>query len=73
MTPRLLERYKAEIVPRLKEEFGYENIHQVPMVTKVVVNMGLGDATQNSKLVDVAMGELAEVHKAINGRNEITG
>ena len=61
MTPRLLERYKAEIVPRLKEEFGYENIHQVPMVTKVVVNMGLGDATQNSKLVDVAMGELAVI------------
>lgn len=61
MTPRLLERYKDEIVPRLKEEFGYENIHQVPMVTKVVVNMGLGDATQNSKLVDVAMGELAVI------------
>jgi large subunit ribosomal protein L5 len=61
MTPRLLERYKDEIVPRLKEEFGYQNIHQVPMVTKVVVNMGLGDATQNSKLVDVAMGELAVI------------
>jgi len=61
MTPRLLERYREEIVPRLKEEFGYENIHQVPMVTKVVVNMGLGDATQNSKLVDVAMGELAVI------------
>jgi large subunit ribosomal protein L5 len=61
MTPRLLERYKDEIVPRLTEEFGYQNIHQVPMVTKVVVNMGLGDATQNSKLVDVAMGELAVI------------
>ena len=61
MTPRLLERYREEIVPRLREEFGYENIHQVPMVTKVVVNMGLGDATQNSKLVDVAMGELAVI------------
>ena len=61
MTPRLLERYKGEIVPRLKEEFGYANIHQVPMVSKVVVNMGLGEATQNSKLVEVAMGELAVI------------
>ena len=61
MTPRLLERYKDEIVPRLRDEFGYENIHQVPVVTKVVVNMGLGEATQNSKLVEVAMGELAVI------------
>ena len=61
MTPRLLERYKGEIVPRLKEEFGYANIHQVPMVSKVVVNMDLGEATQNSKLVEVAMGELAVI------------
>ena len=61
MSARLMERYREEIVPKLKDEFGYRNIHQVPVVTKVVVNMGLGDATQNSKLVDVAMNELAEI------------
>jgi len=61
MSARLMERYQEEIVPKLKDEFGYKNIHQVPVVTKVVVNMGLGDATQNSKLVDVAMNELAEI------------
>ena len=61
-TPRLKADYKARIRAELKEEFGYQNIHQVPMVTKVVVNMGLGDATQNSKLVDVAMGEWIEAN-----------
>lgn len=61
MSARLRERYREEIVPKLRDEFGYQNIHQVPVVTKVVVNMGLGDATQNSKLVDVAMNELAVI------------
>ena len=61
MSARLMERYREEIVPKLRDEFGYRNVHQVPVVTKVVVNMGLGDATQNSKLVDVAMNELAEI------------
>ena len=59
MTPRLLERYKDEIVPRMREEFGYQNIHQVPVVTKVVVNMGLGEAIQNAKVLDSATSELA--------------
>ena len=42
MTPRLLERYRKEVVPKLSQEFGYENRHQVPTLSKIVVNVGLG-------------------------------
>lgn len=59
MMPRLLERYRTEITPKLSEEFGYKNLHQVPKLTKIVVNIGLGEATQNPKLLDKAAEELA--------------
>jgi len=55
---RLYERYVNKVVPALKEEFGYENPMQVPMVTKVVVNMGLGEAIQNIKLIESAVQQL---------------
>ncbi len=58
---RLKEKYESEIVPSLREEFGYGNIHQVPRVEKVVVNVGLGEATQNPKLLDGAMEEIARI------------
>ena len=58
MTPRLLERYRDEVVPRLRDEFGYRNLHQVPAVAKTVVNIGLGEATQNPKLLEKAVVEL---------------
>ncbi|MBE3071778.1 MAG: 50S ribosomal protein L5 [Acidobacteria bacterium] len=58
---RLKERYLTEVVPSLKKEFGYTNIMAVPKVEKVVVNMGLGEATQNVKLIDVANDELARI------------
>ena len=61
MTPRLLERYRKEVVPRLSEEFGYRNVHQVPRLEKVVVNMGVGAATQNPKLLEKAVEELAAI------------
>jgi large subunit ribosomal protein L5 len=61
MVPRLLERYRAEIAPKLLEEFGYKNPHQVPKVMKIVVNVGLGEATQNPKLLDKAAEELAAI------------
>ncbi len=61
MRPRLFERYRDEIVSRLSEEFGYRNVHQVPRVEKVVVNMGVGAATQNPKLVEKATEELASI------------
>lgn len=55
---RLKEKYNNEIVPSLKEKFNYENIMQVPTLDKIVVNMGVGDATTNSKLIDAAMADL---------------
>ncbi|MBW2543524.1 MAG: 50S ribosomal protein L5 [Deltaproteobacteria bacterium] len=59
MTPRLLERYRETIIPKLKEEFSYSNAHQVPTMTKIVVNMGLGEAAANPKLIENAASELA--------------
>jgi large subunit ribosomal protein L5 len=67
---RLRERYQKEVVPGLQKEFGYTNINAVPKVTKVVVNMGLGEATSNAKIVDVAAAELASItgQKAVTRR-----
>jgi large subunit ribosomal protein L5 len=56
--PRLKERYKAEIVPALKELHGYSNPMLVPTLTKVVVNMGVGDAAKDSKLIDHAVRDI---------------
>jgi len=61
MVARLRTKYREEIAPKLKEEFNYSNPHQIPSVSKVVVNVGLGEATQNSKLLDKAMDELAVI------------
>ena len=58
---RLKERYDSEVVPGLKKEFGYANPMAVPKITKVVVNMGLGEATANAKLVDVGADELGRI------------
>ncbi|HEY5460167.1 MAG TPA: 50S ribosomal protein L5 [Deferrimonas sp.] len=56
---RLQDQYKAEIVPKLKEKFGYRNVMQVPRLSKVVVNMGLGDAIENVKVIDTAADEIS--------------
>ncbi len=61
MRPRLLERYRSDIMPKLSEEFGYKNVHQVPNLTKIVVNIGLGEAAANPKLLDQAAAELAAI------------
>jgi large subunit ribosomal protein L5 len=61
MRPRLLARYRADVVPKLSKEFSYANVHQVPRLTKIVVNVGLGEATQNPKLLDNAVVELAAI------------
>src|SRR6195256_3012193 len=58
---RLKERYDKEVIPALKKEFGYTNLMAVPKIEKVVVNMGLGEATSNAKLVDVGADELARI------------
>jgi len=59
--PRLMERYKNEVRDRLIEEFGYQNVHQVPRLEKIVVNMGIGEAAANPKLLDKASEELAMI------------
>ncbi len=58
---RLKDRYLAEVVPALKKEFGYHNVMAIPRIQKVVVNMGLGEATQNAKAVDVGVEELGKI------------
>ena len=58
---RLKERYVKDVVPALRKEFGYKNVMAVPKITKVVVNMGLGEATQNAKIVDAGADDLARV------------
>ncbi|WP_242424871.1 50S ribosomal protein L5, partial [Frankia sp. EI5c] len=52
--PRLKQRYREEIAPALLEEFSYSNVMQIPGVVKVVVNMGVGDAARDAKLIDGA-------------------
>jgi large subunit ribosomal protein L5 len=61
MTPRLKEKYTKEIVPAMMKEFAYGNIMEVPKVEKVVLNVGLGEAIQNIKLLDAAQKELAMI------------
>lgn len=65
---RLRERYHGDVVPALRKEFGYANVMAVPKLERIVVNMGLGAATQNSKLIDVGAKELA----LITGQRPVT-
>jgi large subunit ribosomal protein L5 len=58
---RLRERYLADVLPALRKEFGYSNVMAVPKITKVVVNMGLGEGTQNAKIVDTGAEELSKI------------
>jgi large subunit ribosomal protein L5 len=58
---RLRDRYRNEVIPALTKEFGYKNVMAVPKVTKVVVNMGLGEATSNAKVVDTGAEELGKI------------
>src|SRR5207237_4953407 len=56
--PRLKQRYRDEIVGQLREQFGYDNVMQLPGLTKVVVNMGVGEAARDSKPIDGAVRDL---------------
>ena len=58
---RLKERYEKDVVPALKKEFGYSNVMAIPKLQKIVVNMGLGDATQNAKIIDTGADEVARI------------
>lgn len=64
---RLRDKYTAEIIPKLRAEFNYKNIMQVPKIDKIVINMGLGEAIQNIKILDSASVELA----AISGQKPV--
>lgn len=57
--PRLRERYRAEIVPQLMEQFGYKNVMQVPKLQKIVINVGLGEAVQNPRAIDAAVEDIS--------------
>jgi large subunit ribosomal protein L5 len=58
---RLRSKYEGEVVPALRKEFGYTNVMAVPRLVKVVVNMGLGEGTQNAKIVDTGAEELGKI------------
>jgi large subunit ribosomal protein L5 len=58
---RLRERYKTDVIPALRKEFAYANVMAVPKISKVVVNMGLGEGTQNAKVVDTGAEELGKI------------
>ena len=58
---RVLEQYKNEVIAKLTEQFGYTTIMQVPKIDKIVVNMGVGDAIANSKLLDAAVEDLTQI------------
>ena len=59
--PRLQERYRTEILPAMREQFSYANVMQVPGVVKVVVNMGVGEAARDAKLIDGALRDLTAI------------
>lgn len=61
MTPRFKTKYHETVAPALQEEFGFTNVMQLPRITKVVVNMGLGEAAKDSKLVDSAIKDLTAI------------
>jgi len=58
---RLREKFQKEIVPELKKQFSFANVNEVPKLEKIVVNMGVGDAVQNVKLLDAAMADMAAI------------
>ena len=59
--PRLKQRYRTEIAGGMREEFGYANVMQIPTVTKIVVNMGVGEAARDAKLIDGAVRDLSVI------------
>jgi large subunit ribosomal protein L5 len=61
MATKLQENYNDKIVAKLKEQFGYQNIHQVPKVSKIIINRGLGEASQNAKALESSIKELATI------------
>jgi len=69
---RLRDKYQKDVIPALRKEFGYKNVMAVPKIEKVVVNMGLGEATSNVKIIDTGADELARItgQKAVTRRSK---
>ena len=61
MAPRFKERYRTEVAPALMERFGYDNVNQVPKLEKIVVNMGVGEAARDSKVLDGAIADITAI------------
>ncbi len=61
MATRLQEKYKTEVVKKLQDKFAYDNVHQIPKLEKVVINMSVGDAITNGKALDAAVAELVQI------------
>ena len=59
--PRLKQKYRSEILPALKDQFGFTNVHQVPGLVKVVVNSGVGEAARDGKIIDGAVADLTKI------------
>lgn len=60
-TKNLKTRYREEIIPEMQKKFGYKNVHQVPKLHKIVLNMGVGEASHNSKIAEVIEGQLSKI------------
>ena len=67
---RLYDKYRETVIPQLMKDFGYRNVMEVPKLTKIVLNMGLGEAIQNVKILDAAVDELGAItgQKAVISR-----
>ena len=65
---RLKDKYKSDVIPAMMQKFGYKNIMQTPKLEKVIVNMGLGEAIQNSKIIDAAVSDMM----IITGQKPVT-
>ena len=61
MSARLKDKYQKDVMPALKKEFGYKNVMAIPRIEKIVINMGLGEATSNAKIVDVGADEVTKI------------
>lgn len=69
-SPRLKQKYREEITGKLRDEFKYENVMQIPGLVKIVVNMGVGDAARDSKLIEGAIKDLTTITGQKAGRHQ---
>ena len=66
-TAQLKKQYKEQIAPALQKQFNYSSAMQIPVLKKIVINQGLGDATQDKKIIDVAINELTSITDRCDG------